>query len=228
MAGNMFFFRMMGIFMVLIFLAIAGIVYAEETGTKIILPNPIKKGTLSLEEVLWKRQSIRSFSGQELNWQQIGQLLWASQGVNRPDKKYRTSPSAGATYPLELYVIKPSGIYHYLPNEHAVVKTMSGDMKQALAKANLGPRMMQESKCVFLFTTIFERTIKEYGKNAIPYVYLEAGHAAQNLLLQAVALGLGGVPNGSILDRHHQQALNIPEEENLIYILVIGCPNMNG
>ncbi|RJP21409.1 MAG: SagB/ThcOx family dehydrogenase [Candidatus Omnitrophota bacterium] len=197
----------------------------ESIGDTITLPQPQAKGLLSLEEALWQRKSVRSFSDLELSWEQIGQLLWSAQGVNRSENRHRTCPSAGATYPLELYVVKPGGIYRYLPNEHAVVKTLSGDMHQLLAEANLGSKMMQVSQCVFLISAVFERTVKEYGKNGISYVYLEAGHAAQNLLLQAEALGLGGVPNGSVLDRQYQQMLGIPEREKLVYILVVGYPS---
>ncbi len=195
-------------------------------GEKIELPPPRKDSDVSVEEALWKRKSTRDFKHQKLTWQDIGQLLWAAQGINRPEKKYRTSPSAGATYPLELYVILPDGIYHYMSQEHAVKKTVDGKMEEILTQAHLGSKMIQKSKCVFLFSAVFERTVQKYGEAAFPYVYLEAGHAAQNLLLQAVALGLGGVPNGSILDRRYQRVLGLPDNEKQVYILVIGHPQI--
>lgn len=197
---------------------------AVKIGEKITFsPAPVK-GNLSLEETLWLRRSIRSFTDQPLTWDQIGRLLWAAQGVNRPETGGRTSPSAGATYPLETYVVLPDGIYKYLPREHTAQKVVAGEMRQILSDAGLGADSAQQSPCVMIFTAVFERTVAKFGKDAYPYVYLEAGHAAQNVLLEAAALGLGAVPNGSILGYSSKKPLGLPRDEDVVYILIIGYP----
>ncbi|MFB3787287.1 MAG: SagB/ThcOx family dehydrogenase [bacterium] len=197
---------------------------AVKIGDKVTLSPPPAKGHLSLEESLWLRRSIRSFTDQPLTWDQIGRLLWAAQGVNRPGTGGRTSPSAGATYPLETYVVLPDGVYKYLPPEHAAQKVVSGEMRQILREAGLGSDSAQPSPCVLIFTAVFERTVAKFGKDAYPYVYLEAGHAAQNVLLEAAALGLGAVPNGSILGYGSKKPLGLPRGEDVVYILIIGYP----
>jgi SagB-type dehydrogenase family enzyme len=194
------------------------------SGEKTPLPKPKPKGKVSLEEALWKRQSVRSFTDRVPTWEQVGQLLWAAQGINRPGTKFRTAPSAGALYPLELYVLLPSGIYRYLPEEHAVVKTGSQDMRNALSEAGLRQGFIQEATCVFVICAVFERTAAKYGNEATRYVLLEGGHAAQNLLLQAVAMGMAGVPIGAMISEEAQKVLRVPQEQRPIYILATGFP----
>jgi len=199
---------------------------AVKTGDKVTLSPPPAKGEQSLEEALWLRRSVRSFTDQPLTWDQIGRLLWAAQGVNRPESGGRTSPSAGATYPLETYVVLPDGIYKYLPREHSAQKVVAGEMRQILNEAGLSSDSAQQSPCVMIFTAVFERTVAKFGKDAYPYIYLEAGHAAQNVLLEAAALGLGAVPNGSILGYGSKKPLGLPREEDPVYILIIGHPKI--
>ncbi|MEW6234806.1 MAG: SagB/ThcOx family dehydrogenase [Candidatus Omnitrophota bacterium] len=201
--------------------------YAEEkkeTPQKIQLPKAITKGKASLEEILWQRQSIRSFTPEVPKWEIVGQLLWAAQGINRPDQNRRTVPSAGATYPLELYVILPSGIYHYLPEEHAVVSILSGDQREKFTKESLAPGNVYGSPCIFVIAAVFERTAIKYKEEAVRYVHLEAGHAAQNLLLQATALGLGAVPIGSVVSSEEQKIMGLQPEEKPVYIVAAGYP----
>lgn len=189
---------------------------------KRILPKVLEKGAISLEELLWKRQSVRAFSNQVPSWEQIGQMLWAAQGVNRPNEKKRTAPSAGATYPLEMYVTIPDGVYRYLPNEHAVVQTKKGNPWEELSKAGFKPASVYQSPCVFVIGAEFERTSKRFGDEATRYVHLEGGHAAQNLLLQAEALGLSTVPIGVALNRQVCDLLGIPKEQKPIYVIATG------
>lgn len=189
---------------------------------KRVLPKVSDKGAISLEELLWKRQSTHAFTAQVPSWEQIGQMLWAAQGVNRPNEKKRTVPSAGATYPLEMYVILPEGIYHYLPNEHAAVQTKKGNPWEELLKAGFKPASVYHSPCVFVIGAEFERTSKRFGDEATRYVYLEGGHAAQNLLLQAEALGLSTVPIGVALNQQVCDLLGIPKEQKPIYVIATG------
>jgi len=197
---------------------------SKETPQTIQLPKVKTKGGASLEEILWKRQSIRAFAPKVPDWEIVGQLLWAAQGINRPDQKRRTVPSAGATYPLELYVILPSGIYHYLPEEHAVVSMLSGDQREKFSKESLAPGNVYGSPCVFVFTAVFERTAIKFKEEAVRYVHLEAGHAAQNILLQATALELGCVPIGSVVTPEEQKIMGLPPEEKPVYIIATGYP----
>ncbi|MBD3266408.1 SagB/ThcOx family dehydrogenase [bacterium] len=210
--------------LILSFFIVTTIAAGEELENCILLPSPKQSSECSLEELLWERHSTRSFTNQELTMEEIGQLCWAAQGVNRPEEKKRTAPSAGATYPLELYVVLPDGVYHYIPATHELELKKEGSMRPLLVEADLDSKMMQVSQCVFIFTAVFERTVRKYGGPSFGYVYLEAGHAAQNLLLQAQALQLGGVPNGSVISYTNKQKLGIPASEDPIYLLVIGHP----
>lgn len=203
-------------------------VYSEETTTspKIVLPQVPIQGSISLEEALWKRESVRAFRADALAWEQIGRLLWAAQGITRPDSKKRTAPSATAFYPLELYVVFPEGVYHYLPLEHAVETIQEGNVWEKLSQAGLKKSAVYESPCVFLFMADFERATSKFRDQATRYIYLEAGHAAQNLLLQAAALGLGCVPVGVPLDVKTSEALGVSGSLKPVYIIATGFPKI--
>lgn len=210
---------------VALLISCAGAVGDTPSGEKIVLPKPKTKSNVSLEEALWKRQSVRSFTDRVPTWEQVGQLLWAAQGINRPDNQHRTAPSAHTLYPLKLYVVLPSGIYHYLPGEHAVVKIRSSNKRESLLDAGLPEKPLHEATCVFVMSAVFEKMVEKCGEEeATRYIYLEGGHAAQNLLLQAVAMGMGGVPIGAPIKREAQKALGIPKEQKPIYILATGFP----
>jgi SagB-type dehydrogenase family enzyme len=191
-------------------------------GIHTALPPPRTVGKLSFEEVLQQRRSIRQFSDQPLSEQEISQLLWAAQGVTNP-QGYRTAPSAGALYPLELYAVTQTGIYHYDPPAHTLTVVREGDVRQALYEAALNQEAVLKAPLVVVITAVYERTESKYGDERGPrYVQLEAGHAAQNLLLQAVALGLGAVPIGAFRDEQVQAALNLPSEHMPLYLIPVG------
>jgi SagB-type dehydrogenase family enzyme len=211
-------------FIVLLGLVTSTAIAQKSSPKKIMFPKVEKQGKLSLEETLWQRKSTRAFSDKALTTKQIGQLLWAAQGVNRPANQHRTAPSAGGTYPLEIYYIVSEGVYHYLPDQHAAVLVRSGNVWKDLPKEGLTTESAYNAPCVFVITAVIERTYSKYKEPAEHYVYLEGGHAAQNLLLQLIPLGLGGVPNGSILTPKANDILGIPKEEQPIYILTVGTP----
>ncbi len=211
-------------FLVLLGLVTSTAIAQKPTPKKIMFPKVEKQGNLSLEETLWQRKSTRAFSDKVLTTKQIGQLLWAAQGVNRTANQHRTAPSAGGTYPLEIYYIVADGVYHYLPDEHAAVQVQSGNVWNALSKEGLSTNSAYDAPCVFVISAVIERTYSKYKEEAERYVYLEGGHAAQNLLLQLIPLGLGGVPNGSVLTPKAKDILGIPKEEKPIYILAVGSP----
>jgi SagB-type dehydrogenase family enzyme len=191
---------------------------------QIQLPTPKLKGTLSLEETLAKRRSVREFTGIPLRLEELGQLLWAVQGINDP-AGYRTAPSAGALYPLEVYLVTSQGLYHYEPVEHRLILQEQGDLRSALYQVTLQQDMVLEAPAVFLIAAEYGRTEVKYGKERSPrYVHLEAGHAAQNLLLQAVALDLGAVPVGAFDDEGVKDMLSLPKSYQPIYLIPVGHP----
>jgi SagB-type dehydrogenase family enzyme len=190
----------------------------------ISLPPPNLQGTLSLEETLAQRRSIRAFEDRPLTNSQLGQLLWAAQGLTN-GQGLRTAPSAGALYPLEVYVATAQGIFHYQPQDHHLVALSQADARPALHEAALGQEAVRQAPALFVITAVYERTINKYGQERSPrYVHLEAGHAAQNLLLAAVALDLGAVPIGAFYDEEIQATLGLPEDHEPLYLIPVGHP----
>lgn len=188
------------------------------------LPAPVLSGGESLAEALAERRSVRSFADETLTTSQLGQLLWAAQGITSP-QGYRAAPSAGALYPLEVYVVTASGVYHYEPDGHLLAVRSEGDRRQALYAAALRQEPVREAPAVFVVTAVYARTATKYGAERSPrYVHLEAGHAAQNLLLQAVALELGAVPIGAFQDQEVQEALGLPADREPLYLIPVGYP----
>jgi len=187
------------------------------------LPPPRTEGSLSLEEALKQRRSVRTYADRPLTLEEVGQLLWAAQGVNRPEG-YRTAPSAGALYPLEVYLADAEGVWHYRPQGHELELWRPGDRRPALCPAALSQDAVCHAPAVFVITAVFARTAGKYGERAPRYVWLEAGHAAQNLLLQAVALGLGAVPIGAFYDDKVQAALQLPADHEPLYLVPVGKP----
>jgi SagB-type dehydrogenase family enzyme len=191
------------------------------------LPEPRYDSKVSLEESLLQRRSIRSYTGQPLTLQEVSQLLWAAQGITDPGG-LRTAPSAGALYPLELYVVVGDvqdlapGIYHYEPDGHQLVKIIDGEKRAELASAALGQSCVKEGAVVFVFTGVYERTTDKYGDRGIRYVHIEVGHAAQNLCLQATAMDLGAVTVGAFSDEQITRLLNLSEKEQPLYIIPVG------
>ncbi len=188
----------------------------------VALPAPRLDGAMSLEQALLHRQSVREFTDRPLTLAQIGQLLWAAQGVTRSGGG-RTAPSAGALYPLELYVAMPGRVLHYLPVGHRAQVWSEQDLRARLGSA-AGQRTVAKAPVVFVITAVQSRTAVKYGGRAGRYVDLEAGHAAQNLLLQAVTLGLGAVPVGAFDDRGVASALGLTAGETPRYLIPVGVP----
>ena len=201
---------------------------SKPPGESQTLPAPDLTGTLSLEETLAARRSVRSYTIQALTWQEIGQLLWAAQGITldrAPSQPgLRSAPSAGALYPLETYVITGEGLYHYLPMDHALLYTPKLGLRQELWEPGLKQDWIREAPAVFLLAAVYQRTEARYGARAARYVHMEAGHAAENLLLQAVALGLGGVVIGAFYDDQIAKVLDLPEQQEPLYLIPVGHP----
>lgn len=196
----------------------------EKKIEKISLPLPQTKGEMSLEEALLKRRSKREFLKKDLSMEAISQLLWACQGITEPSFGGRTAPSAGALYPLEVYVVTKDGVFHYLPTTHELEKVKSGDFRKGLSQACLGQTYPADAPVSFIISAVFERTSVKYGERAERYVKMETGHACQNLLLQAVALGLGAVPVGAFYDDEISKVLSLPENHKPLYVVPAGYP----
>jgi len=188
------------------------------------LPPPEQKGRMSLEEALARRRSVRQFTREALSQRELSQLLWAAQGITHPDG-LRTAPSAGALYPLEIYVVTASGFYHYEPKGHRLIQLFDRDLRAAVRRAALDQEAITQAPAVFVIAAVYERTSRKYGTARTPrYVHMEAGHAAENLLLEAVAVGLGGVPIGAFDDDALQKVLALHTDCRPLYLIPVGHP----
>jgi SagB-type dehydrogenase family enzyme len=167
---------------------------------------------------------VREFKDEPLTLAELGQLLWAAQGVTN-QYGFRTAPSAGALYPLEVYAVTREGAYHYEPQGHRLTVHLEGDLRQALYEAALRQDPVLDAPVVFVIAAVYGRTAAKYGAERSPrYVHLEAGHAAQNVLLQAVALNLGAVPIGAFYDERVQEVLKLPSDQQPLYLIPVGRP----
>lgn len=191
------------------------------------LPQPKQDSEASLEKTLLLRRSVRSYKDDPLNLEEVSQLLWAAQGVS-DSRGFRTAPSAGALYPLEVYLVVGNvqglaqGVYRYVPNKHELLKVADGDKRHELAVAALAQRPVSEGAVDIVFTAVYSRTTGKYGERGIRYVHIEVGHAGQNVCLQATALGLGSVTIGAFSDELVARLLTIPQGESPLYIISIG------
>lgn len=194
---------------------------------KVQLPEPRYHSDVSVEEGLQDRRSVREYSDEPLTMGEISQLLWSAQGITDP-RDFRTAPSAGALYPLEVYLVAGNvktlapGIYKYSPQGHEMVKMVSEDRRQELATAALDQERVEEAAVDIVFTAVYERTTKKYGERGRRYVHMEAGHAAQNLYLQTEALGLGMVVVGAFDDNQVREVVAAPAEEKPLYVIPVG------
>ena len=190
---------------------------------EIKLPKPKEKGLTSIEEALKGRRSARDYKKGPLSLEQVSQLLWAGSGRNL---YRRTAPSAGATYPLEIYLVSGEvegltpGIYHYSFSGHSLEVTKEQDVRNRLSRAALGQEMIEEAPISIVIAADYSRTTGHYGQRGNRYVHMEVGHVGQNVSLQAIALGLGTVMIGAFEDKQVQEVLGIKEEP--LYIIPVG------
>jgi SagB-type dehydrogenase family enzyme len=198
----------------------------QETET-IQLPEPEYAGSISIEEALLKRRSVRSYKDGPLTIAEVSQLLWAAQGITDRGG-LRTAPSAGALYPLELYIAAgrvtglPEGVYKYKPHDHKLTRVVKGDKRNELCNAALGQSPVKTAPAVIVFAAVYERTTLKYGDRGVQYVHIETGHAAQNVSLQAAALNLGTVAIGAFHDDLVRKVMNMADRERPLYIMPVG------
>jgi len=206
--------------------------------TTIELPNPRLKGNVSLEETILRRRAIRRYSKKPLLLSQLSQILWSAQGITGT-RGFRAAPSAGATYPLEIYVVigeqcivageakqdfqeVQAGIYHYEPNAHSLSLHTSGDLRPYLARAALDEEFITKAPVDIVICALYHRTSYRYGKRGERYVHMEVGHVGENIHLQAVALGLSTVEVGAFNDEAVTKVLGVNQQFKPLYIMPVG------
>ncbi|MFH1339260.1 MAG: SagB/ThcOx family dehydrogenase [Candidatus Omnitrophota bacterium] len=193
---------------------------------EIQLPAAIQKGKMPLEDAISMRRSQREFAEKDLDLNQLGQLLWAAQGITGKKEGYefRSAPSAGALYPMEIYAVSRNGLFRYLPSSHKLEVLSDKDLRNSLAGAALGQEPVRGAPVDIVICAVYERVTGKYGRRGIRYAHIEAGHIAQNIHLQAVALGLGSVPIGAFNDEEVKGVLSLSPDHEPLYIISVGYP----
>ncbi len=223
-------------FLILIVIGLAGLFFSgyffknkkiilAQGEEEIKLPSIQTIGKFSVEEAISKRRSAREYKDEALTLEEISQLLWAAQGITS-GWGGRTAPSAGALYPLEIYLVagrvenlKP-GIYRYNPERHSLIKIVEGDKRFALNSCSLFQTCIKNAPISIVICAQYERTTRKYGDRGRRYVHIEVGHVGQNIYLQAESLGLATVAIGAFVDEAVKKVLNIKEEP--LYIMPVG------
>jgi SagB-type dehydrogenase family enzyme len=208
--------------------------------TIIKLPSPQLKGKVSLEETILRRRSIRRYSKEPLHLSQLSQILWSAQGITGT-RAFRAAPSAGATYPVEIFVVVgkqgviageakqapeelQAGIYHYEANSHSLSLHRLADLRPDLARATLDQEFIIDAPVDIVICALYHRTSYRYGRRGERYVHMEVGHVGENIHLQAVALGLAAVEVGAFHDEEVRTVLGVDEQIKPLYIMPVGKP----
>jgi len=204
------------------------------------LPSPQSKGKVSLEETILRRRSVRRFRREAIDLPQLGQILWSAQGITG-SRGFRATPSAGATYPLEIFAVigrrgvilgereqaseeLPAGIYRYEPESHSLSLHKATDLRPDVARASLDQEFIVQAPVAIVICALYDRTSSRYGRRAERYVHMEVGHAGENIHLQAVALGLATVEVGAFSDEGVKEVLGLEERMQPLYIMPVGRP----
>lgn len=192
------------------------------------LPSPVYDSNTSIEEALLKRRSVRYYSSKQLNLTELSQILWSAQGITDKISGLRTAPSAGALYPLEIYVVVANvkslepGLYKYNPNSHIIARILKGDIRDEISNSSLKQESITISSAIIIITAIYDKTSVKYGKRAERYVHMEVGHTGQNIYLQCTSIGLGTVMIGAFNDDALKRVLNLPDNENPLALYPLG------
>jgi SagB-type dehydrogenase family enzyme len=188
----------------------------------VTLPTPKTTGSLPLETVISRRRSQREFAPGALTPEEVSQLAWSAQGITDKQRGLRAAPSAGALYPLELYVVDAQGVWHYEPAQSSMRRIAAGDHRGDLAQAAVGQPQVGAAAANLVFTGVLARSRPRYGDRAERYIYIEVGHAAENALLEATALGLAAVPVAAFDDDGMRRVLGVGAAEMPLYIVSVG------
>jgi len=198
--------------------------------SKILLPKPSKDGEISVERAIASRRSIRQFRPGAIELRQLSQLLWAAQGITDP-RGFRAAPSAGALYPLEIFIVigeveeLEEGIYHYDVEEHTLELRKEGDLRHEIASAASNQMWIKDAPAIVIVCAIYERTTWKYGSRGERYVHMEAGHVGENIYLQAGSLGLACTVVGAFLDDEVRRILDVSKEVKPLYLIPMGKPS---
>ena len=223
-----------GVGLGLVGISVAGCIEREkmvQNGGITMLPKPRLKGEMSLEEAIEGRRSERSFKDIALAKEQLSQILWAAQGITDPDPRrrfFRAAPSAGAQYPLDVYVVVgmveelDAGVYHYDPHEHSTRLLVGGDLREPLARACVAQMFIADAPISIVITAEYGRITDRYGDRGVRYAHMEVGHVGQNIHLQAEALGLGTVVIGAFMDGEVAEILHLPDRHRPLYVMPVG------
>jgi len=194
-------------------------------GEKVKLPEPKYSSKVSVEEALKNRRSRRSYKNEPLTLEQVSQLLWAAQGKTI-EWGGRTAPSAGATYPLNTYLVVgnvtglSAGVYKYEPDDHSIEMIKNKDVRKDLADAALGQSFIYKAPIDIVLAAVYRRTTGRYGERGVRYVHMEIGHVGENVHLQCETMGLGTVMVGAFDDEQVKKVLGIDAEP--LYIMPVG------
>ena len=189
------------------------------------LPAVPVKGAISIEEAIWLRRSVRGFSEEIPSADAVSRLLWAAQGITDAKNGLRSAPSAGATYPLEIFLATGEYVARYVPEKHCLVVTMREDTRKALVAAALDQDWFAKAPLVFIFAAVVKRTADRYDERANLYVPIEVGCASENLMLEAAALGLGSVAVGAFSEKEVRRTLDLPKGWDPYLIVPVGVPS---
>jgi SagB-type dehydrogenase family enzyme len=215
------------------FIMVMGILLVPASGGQgaeaIKLPPPVKQGGMSLAAALEVRRTVRRFASRALDLAQISQLLWSADGTSDP-RGLRTSPSAGATYPLDLYLVvgergvkdMPAGVYRYQVGAHALTLEVPGEVRAAVARASRHQSWMTQAPVMVVITGEYRRCAARYGERGVRYTHMEAGNVSQNLFLAAEALGLGAGIVGAFEDKALAQVLKLPPAHEPLLVMPVG------
>jgi SagB-type dehydrogenase family enzyme len=197
---------------------------ATRIDPKRALPAPERHGGMTLAAALASRRSRREYSPGALPAEQVSQICWAAQGLTSQDGGYRTAPSAGALYPLSVYVADADGIWRYVPGGHCLALVASGDVRLQLQRAALDQPSVGSAPVCLIVAMDPRISIPRYGQRSERYCLLEAGHVVQNVLLQATALGLAAVPVGAFEERMVSTVARLPGHARPVYLVPVGQP----
>ncbi len=208
--------------------------HSENHTTFINLPTPEIAGNVSVEEAISSRRSVRNLQEKPLNVFELSQLLWSAQGITYPERDFRSAPSAGATYPLKLYVIVckngvdeqniETGVYLYVPKENILKLITKEDIRSDIYQFALMQAPLDSAPVIIVMAADMSRTTDRYGERGVRYVHMEAGHSAQNIYLQATAMELGMVVIGAFDDRNVKRSMKMDMDHDPLYIIPIGYP----
>lgn len=192
------------------------------------LPTPKYESNTSVEEALLNRRSVRDYKKESLSLSEVSQILWAAQGITDKENGLRTAPSAGALYPLEIYLVAADikdlnpGIYKYSPQNNTLRKISEGDKRTEISNAALKQESITKASAIVVIAAIYERTSAKYGKRTERYVDMEVGHVGQNIYLQTVSLGIGTVMMGAFEDEALKEVLELPDNEHPLALYPLG------